>query len=118
MENIMNVKSQIKKEIELLISAATPEVQGWTREITIGGVLSFANISWERVYLDYKKVVVCFVRYEKGNVQFDYQGHVSKFDPDDNKYYLLEGGFVPTMNKFSAVNLVLDGLIIDDQMED
>lgn len=85
-----NIRSAIDREL--------PEIKGWTRKVTVGGVLCNATVSYQRETDMFAGSIIAFVSLSDRGVYnvmtYDVTAHLAERLPGDGHYYAFDGSYL------------------------
>lgn len=95
-----NIRSAIDREL--------PEIKGWTREVTVGGVLCNATVSYRRETYMFAGSIVVFISLSDNGAYYvmthDVTAHLAEKLPGDEHYYAFDGSY---LNRLGTVRNAL-----------
>lgn len=86
------------KNIRIAIDRELPEITGWTRKVTVGGVLCNATVSYQRKTDMFAGSIVVFVSLSDHGtynvMTYDVTAHLGEKLPGDEHYYAFDGSYL------------------------
>lgn len=101
-------------QVDSAVEMIAPSIEGWSRELTRGGVLCNGSITYERKTAQFHGCIVAWINLTttaKGTlVDVTFTGWLAEVDPDDGKFYAIENGFVARRDTIGDVHDALNAL--------
>lgn len=86
------------KNIRDAIDRELPEINGWTRKVTVGGVLCNATVSYQRETDMFAGSIIVFILLSNRGMYYvmtyDVTAHLAEKLPGDEHYYAFDGSYL------------------------
>lgn len=91
--------AEVTARIDALVDREFPQIKGWTRTVTKGGMLSSGNVSYARETSDFSGSIVVFLNVDKTfghniRVGYDVTAVLAEKLIGDDRYYSFDGSFL------------------------